>query len=131
MKYVSRTLLAIAATTVLAGPLWAADEPAPAAIAAPASAPAPSAAAASAVIETDQDLAALSGGANTTIALTDQDLTAVNSGNQINAANVGSGAISLQGGALSGFNGIGNFIMNTGHNNNLQSSMSVTIIVNQ
>lgn len=61
--------------------------------------------------------------------VTEQDLTAVNTGNSITATNVGSGSISLQGNALSGFSGVGNFLMNTGHNNNLQSSMSVTIII--
>lgn len=61
--------------------------------------------------------------------VTDQNLTAVNTGNSITATNVGSGSISLQGDALSGFSGVGNFLMNTGHNNNLQSSMSVTIII--
>ena len=91
-----------------------------------------SAAAASApAAQTDEQLATLSGGrdTHTTIALTEQDLTAVNTGNRISANTVGSGAISLQDNALSGFSGIGNFVMNTGHNNNLQSSMSVTIIV--
>jgi hypothetical protein len=80
-------------------------------------------------ITSDVELASLSGGRESVISLTDQDLTAVNTGNTISAASVGSGAISLSGGALSGFNGVGNFVMNTGHNNNLQSSMSVTVIM--
>lgn len=61
--------------------------------------------------------------------LTNQDLTAVNSGNSITANAVGSGAITLDGAALSGFAGIGNILMNTGHNNNMQSTMSVTVII--
>lgn len=77
----------------------------------------------------DDLLSDLSGGANTAIAITEQDLTAINTGNHISAETVGSGSISLGGAALSGFNGIGNFVMNTGHNNNLQSSLSVTVIV--
>ncbi|MDB5447144.1 MAG: hypothetical protein JWQ97_3835, partial [Phenylobacterium sp.] len=36
---------------------------------------------------------------------------------------------SLQDSALSGFGGIGNIMMNTGANNNLQSTMSVTIVI--
>lgn len=61
--------------------------------------------------------------------VSDQELTAVSSGNSIVANTVGSGSISLQGNAFSAFNGVGNIMMNTGHNNNLQSSMSVTVIV--
>jgi len=79
----------------------------------------------------DTDLADLAGGQNTSIALTEQDLTAVNSGNQVNADAVTSGAISFSDGALSNFAGIGNFVINTGHNNNLQGSLSVTIVVGQ
>ena len=94
----------------------------PAPVAAPQAAP-------PAPITSDAELASLSGGRETVVSLTDQDLTAVNTGNTINASTVGSGAISLSGGALSGFNGVGNFVMNTGHNNNLQSSMSVTVIM--
>ena len=93
----------------------------------PAALPSPAAEA----VESDEALAELVGGTNTVVALTDQDLTAINTGNQITADTVGSGAINLSGSALSDFNGIGNFIMNTGHNNNLQSSVSVTVIVTQ
>lgn len=66
---------------------------------------------------------------NTVNSLSNQDLTAVNSGNTITAGVVGSGAITLDGAALSGFAGVGNFLMNTGHNNNLQSNMNVTVII--
>ena len=69
--------------------------------------------------------------ANTTIAVTDQDLTAVSTGNTINAASVGSGAISLSDNALAGFGGVGNFLMNTGHNNSLQSKSCPWHIVAQ
>jgi hypothetical protein len=75
------------------------------------------------------DLAKLSGGKEVVTSLTDQDLTAINTGNTISAGTVGSGNISLSGGALSNFNGVGNVVVNTGHNNNLQSSMSVTVIM--
>lgn len=77
------------------------------------------------------DLDAQSGRGTTAVALTAQDLTAVNTGNTVQADVVGSGAISLQGNALGGFAGMGNFVMNTGHNNNLQSTLSVTIVVTQ
>lgn len=78
---------------------------------------------------TDVDLADGEQSGKGAVSLTDQDLTAVNTGNVINAGNVGSGAISMSDAALAGFNGIGNFTFNTGHNNNLQSSLSVTVIV--
>jgi hypothetical protein len=79
----------------------------------------------------DDALDHLSGKGDTTISITDQDLTAVSSGNTISAASVTSGAISLTDNALAGFGGVGNFLMNTGHNNSLQSNVSVTIIVTQ
>lgn len=63
--------------------------------------------------------------------LTEQSLTAVNSGNQITATQVGSGQIQLDANAFAGFGGIGNFVINSGHNNNLQSSMSVNIVIAQ
>jgi hypothetical protein len=115
------TLLALGASA------QAGETPAkPDAVAAPASAPAAPAAAAKLNVD---DLAKLSGGKEVVSSLTDQDLTAINTGNTITATTVGSGNISLSGGALSNFNGVGNFVMNTGHNNNLQSSMSVTVIM--
>lgn len=77
----------------------------------------------------NEDLAQDTGRGGVAVSLTEQDLTAVNTGNQINADNVGSGAINMSDAALAGFNGIGNFTFNTGHNNNLQSSLSVTVIV--
>jgi hypothetical protein len=33
--------------------------------------------------------------------------------------------------AFSGFDGVGNFVLNTGHNNNLQSSLNVSIVLGQ
>jgi hypothetical protein len=84
-------------------------------------------------VAADAELAAMSGGTNTTtnaaIALTEQDLTAVNTGNHITADTVTTGAITLGGAAFSDFNGVGNVIMNTGNNNNIQTSMSVTIVI--
>jgi hypothetical protein len=82
--------------------------------------------------QSDAALEAQSGRGETTnvgVALTEQSLSAVNTGNTINAVNLTSGAISLSDSALSGFSGIGNVMMNTGANNNLQSTMSVTVVI--
>jgi hypothetical protein len=75
-----------------------------------------------------EDLGELRGGdgGNATI-ITEQTLTAVNSGNSVVGDVVGSGQVSLGSGAFSGYAGLGNFVINTGHNNNLQSSMSVSV----
>ncbi len=72
------------------------------------------------------DLAHLSGGSS--IALTNQNLDAINAGNQINAGSVNTGDINVPDGAFNGFNGVGNFVFNTGNNNNLQGTLSVTIL---
>ncbi len=76
-------------------------------------------------------LADLSGGAEPSdpkpISL--QILTANNSGNSINADSVSSGAITLSGQVLSQATGVGNYVFNTGHNNNLQGSVTVNIIM--
>jgi hypothetical protein len=85
-----------------------------------------------AAAQSDAALEAQSGRGETTnvgVALTEQSLSAVNTGNTINAVNLTSGAISLSDSALSGFSGIGNVMMNTGANNNLQSTMSVTVVI--
>ena len=75
------------------------------------------------------DLATLSGGANPSgVAITKQTLTAVNSGNSLSADNITTGDISVGAGAFNGFNGVGNFVFNTGNNNNVQGSLSVTIM---
>jgi len=77
-----------------------------------------------------EDLDALAGGTGVTVAaITEQVLNAVNSGNSVNAETVGSGQINIGSDAFSGYSGIGNFVLNTGHNNNLQSSMNVSIVL--
>jgi hypothetical protein len=45
----------------------------------------------------------------------------------VNGDTIGSGAVNLGSGAFNGYDGIGNFVINTGHNNNLQGSISVSI----
>lgn len=59
---------------------------------------------------------------------TNQSLRATNYGNTITAGTVGSGDIAISGGAFAGFSGVGNFVINSGHNNNLQGSLSITIV---
>jgi hypothetical protein len=81
----------------------------------------------------DSELEGMSGGTATlppalSMVLTGQNLTATNTGNTVSAGNnVDSGQINLGSNAFQGFGGIGNFVMNTGHNNNLLGSLSVAI----
>jgi hypothetical protein len=79
----------------------------------------------------DSDLAEMSGGQATmpqSLSAVLSTQTASNSNNLVSAGgNVGSGDVNLGDGALQGFAGIGNFVFNTGHNNNLLGSMSVAI----
>jgi hypothetical protein len=75
------------------------------------------------------DLGDVSGGASpTNMAISSQIVTAVNSGNSISADSVVTGDVNLQSGAFNGFTGVGNFVFNTGNNNNLQGTLSVTIL---
>lgn len=75
------------------------------------------------------DLDAISGGQEVTASvLSNQQLTAANSGNSVNAGTVRSGDVTFSGGALSNFSGVGNFVVNTGNNNNLQGAISLNII---
>jgi hypothetical protein len=77
----------------------------------------------------ESDLAATSGGASPiNLALSKQTLTALNTGNQVNGESVVTGNVNVDPSAFNGFNGIGNFVFNTGNNNNLQGSLSVTIL---
>jgi hypothetical protein len=79
-----------------------------------------------------EDLADMAGQGDAPVAvLTEQALTALNSGNSVIGGTVGSGAISIDQNAFTGFDGIGNFVINSGHNNNLQSSLSVSIVITQ
>lgn len=77
-----------------------------------------------------EDMEALAGGTGVDIVtITDQTLTATNTGNTVTGDVVGSGQVSLGANAFSGYSGLGNFVINTGHNNNLQSSMSVSVVL--
>lgn len=75
------------------------------------------------------DLAAISGGdvhVEDSIMST-QELTAVNSDNSI-TGDVHAGDVNLSGDALRGFNGVGNFVVNTGAQSNLQGSITINIL---
>lgn len=77
-----------------------------------------------------EDMDALSGGTGVEVVIdTGQVLTATNTGNSVTGDTVGSGQVTLGSGAFSGYDGIGNFVINTGHNNNLQSSMNVSVVL--
>ena len=72
----------------------------------------------------------LAGGAAVRVSvLADNDLAGTVTGNQVTAGAVTTGALSLDPNSFSGFNGIGNFVMNTGNNNNLQGGISVNIVL--
>jgi hypothetical protein len=76
-----------------------------------------------------QELAGVAAGeAAAVMVVTTQNLDATSTGNTINADNVQSGGVNFSGNALNGFNGIGNFVINTGNNNTLQGSLSVTVV---
>jgi hypothetical protein len=75
------------------------------------------------------DLAKLSGGASPTgIAVTTQNLSASNSDNSLDASSIVTGNINVPASAFNGYNGVGNFVFNTGNNNNVQGSLSITIV---
>jgi hypothetical protein len=77
-----------------------------------------------------EDMGALSGGTGVEVVIdTGQVLTATNTGNSVTGDVVGSGQVNIGSGAFSGYDGIGNFVINTGHNNNLQSSMNVSVVL--
>jgi hypothetical protein len=72
----------------------------------------------------DDDLLQMRGGQ--AIVVGNQTLTAISNGNAFNG-NYIAGNIALTDNALSNFNGLGNLVINTGAQNNLQSAMNVTI----
>jgi len=76
------------------------------------------------------ELSDMRGGEATGVQFTSQNLNAVNTGNSVSAGEtVDSGAVNLNAGAFNGYDGIGNFVINTGHNNNLMGSVSVNVLV--
>jgi hypothetical protein len=107
----------LAAAAMQAGP---APTSAPLFVAAPPAASAPGGLVAA------EDLEAVRGGDGASVSLTVQSLNAVNAGT-IEANEVSSGAITVGANAFGNFDGVGNFVMNTGHENNIQSTLSVTV----
>lgn len=72
----------------------------------------------------DSDLLQMRGGQ--AIVVGNQTLTAISNGNAF-TGNYTAGSIALADNTLSNFNGLGNLVINTGAQNNLQSAMNVTI----
>lgn len=77
-------------------------------------------------ILSDAELADQRGGE--AIVVTNQTLTAITSGNVLNGDYM-AGAVTLSDNALSGFNGVGNLLINTGAQVSLQTGMNLTINV--
>jgi hypothetical protein len=78
---------------------------------------------------TAEEMAAISGGAEVNVAaMTRQQLTGSTSGNTISAGALISGQVTFGPNALDGFNGIGNFVVNTGANNTLQGAINVSVV---
>lgn len=74
-------------------------------------------------------LAAESGQGVSNTVMTEQQLNATNSGNSVIAGGaIQTGDVAFSTTALNGFAGIGNFVINTGNNSNLQGSISVSIV---
>ncbi|HYD87545.1 MAG TPA: hypothetical protein VEA80_08735 [Vitreimonas sp.] len=76
------------------------------------------------------DMDALAGGTGVDVSvITEGTLTAINTGNTVSGDTVNSGQVNIGSNAFSGYGGLGNFVINTGHNNNLQSNMSVSVVL--
>lgn len=120
----SAVLPVMAVLAIIAGPALAQDAPSSSAAPRPVVIDTPEAAALD-----DAALKDLNGreGVIVVVAASEQLLQATNSGNSVNGQTVGSGDIVIGAGAFSGFNGIGNFVMNSGHNNNLQGAITINI----
>lgn len=77
---------------------------------------------------TPDDLIGRRGGESTTNVTNLQNLTASTSNNKIQADSLDTGDVTFDSGALNGFSGVGNFVVNTGANSNVLGSLSVTIV---
>ena len=96
----------------------------------PSPAPTSQAAVGEAELLSMEDLESLAGGTGVDVhVITSGVLDAVNSGNTVTGEVIGSGDVNIGANAFSGYNGLGNFVINSGHNNNLQSSMSVSVVL--
>ncbi|MDD3838113.1 MAG: hypothetical protein WCY15_14555 [Phenylobacterium sp.] len=76
----------------------------------------------------EAELSAYNGGQDAGVQVqATQTLTATNSGNTI-GGDLNSGDVSFSEAAMDGFNGVGNVVINTGANSNLQGNILVTVI---
>jgi hypothetical protein len=76
------------------------------------------------------ELGNYAGGTGLTLGvLTNPVLTGLASGNTVTGVDVTSGGITIETDAFSGYDGIGNFVINSGHNNVLQSTVNVSIVM--
>lgn len=111
--------------SIIAGWLVLTPAPeAPPAVAEPVAAPVAAEAETAIPALSDAELEAQRGGEG--IVVTSQSLTAITSGNVING-DFTAGSVSLTDNALQNFNGLGNLLINTGAQVNLQAGMNVTI----
>ena len=60
--------------------------------------------------------------------LSEQQLNATTSGNSVVAGTMHTGDVAFSTSALTGFTGVGNFVINTGNNSNLQGTINVSIV---
>jgi hypothetical protein len=75
-------------------------------------------------------LAGTTTGTPSIVSWTEQRLTATSTDNTVSAGgDVSSGGVSLGSNAFTGFAGIGNIVINTGHLNVLQGSLSVNLVM--
>jgi hypothetical protein len=76
-----------------------------------------------------EDMEAATGGQGVSVeVLTHQQLSGVTSGNTVTAGTLTSGQVTFGAGALDGFHGVGNFVINTGANNTLQGAINISIV---
>jgi hypothetical protein len=77
-----------------------------------------------------EEMDTLAGGTGVDVTvITEGTLTAINNGNTVSGDVVNSGEVNIGANAFAGYRGMGNFVINTGHNNNLQSSMNVSVVL--
>ena len=76
----------------------------------------------------DKALGAESGQGVTNTVMSEQQLAATTSGNSVAAGVMRNGDVAFSTSALTGFTGVGNFVINTGNNSNLQGTISVNIV---
>lgn len=80
-----------------------------------------------------EELSDLTGGQAVKIAaaISSQTATATNENNSITTGSYESGDVTFSPGAMVGFNGVGNVVVNTGANNNVIGNINVTIATAQ